>query len=603
MRPAIPLSNADRARQAFGLIEQGKHKAAERVLKDILRAEPNQADALLGLGVLAGMRGNDAEAVRLLSRAAQRGPRLEAAHYNLGQALLRLGRHAEAVEALTAAVALADRVAFHEKLGDGLRQLGRLEEAGRHYARAVELEGRRAGGMLLSSLVETKRRICDWEGLAQIEARLCEKAAGGDPVEPLTMRHVSDDAMLLKASTVGYATGFLPAMVGQPVAGARFRHAPRARERLRVGYLCSDFRNHATAYLMAGVFEAHDRARQETIALSFGLDEGSAMRRRLECSFDRFVELQGMAAEPIAKRIHGLGIDVLVDLNGYIANARPELVMARAAPVQCHYLAFPGTLGSPAIDYQIVDPVIAPPGSETQFAEAIVRLPACYQPNDTRREVAAERPSRAACGLPERGVVLASFNNTLKLSPDVFGIWMRVLAAVPDSVLWLYADNETAHGNIRRAAASAGIAPERIVLARYASAAEHMARLANADLLLDCFPYGAHTTASDALWMGVPVLTQAGCSFASRVGASLVTAAGVPELIATSSVEYETRAIALGSDPGRLDALKARIAAQRSTCALFDTAGIARHLEAAYAEMWRRWSAGERPASFDVSAL
>lgn len=584
-------------------------KAAEKVLRGVLRTSPGHCEALIAFGVLCGMRGGDAEAAKHLALAARRHPRSEAAHYNLGQALLRLGRHGEAVEALTAAVALADRAGFHEKLGDGLRHLGRLEASARHYGRAVELEGRRASGMLLSSLVEAKRRICDWDGLSGLEDRLCEKSTRSDPVEPLGMRYVCDDPVLLKAGTVTYATGFLPPMFGQPASAARFKHSPRARgrgrglARLRVGYLCSDFRNHATAHLMAELFECHDRTRIETFALSFGADDGSDMRRRLERAFDQFVDLQGMASEMIAKRIHALGIDVLVDLNGYIANSRPEIVMARAAPVQCHYLAFPGTLGAPAIDYQIVDPVIAPPGSEAQFAEAIVRLPDCYQPNDARRVVASERPSREACGLPARGVVLASFNNTVKLSPQIFAIWMRVLAAVPDSVLWLYADNETAPGNLRGAAHAAGIEPERLIFAGYAKAPEHLARLANADLLLDCFPYGAHTTASDALWMGVPVLTLAGQSFASRVGASLLTAAGVPELITRSTAEYESLSIALAADPTRLTVLKSKIMAHRASCALFDTPRLARHLEAAYAQMWRRWSAGEQPASFDVAAL
>lgn len=598
-----PATNADRARHAIGLIEQGQHKAAERMLKDVLRADPNQADALLGLGVLSGMRGQDADAVRHLGRAARKSPGSDAALYNFGQALLRLGRTAEAVEALEKAAALANRATIHEKLGDGLRQLGRLDEAARRYARAVELEGRRASGMLLSSLIETKRRICDWDGLAALEARLRELARRGEPVEPLLMRYISDDADLLKTSSVTYGAAFLPAVLGHPTSTKRLSHAPRQRERLRVGYLCSDFRQHATAHLMADLFEQHDRSRIETYALSFGVNDGSGMRRRLECAFDKFVDLAEATTEVIAKRIHALGIDVLVDLNGYITNARPEILMARAAPVQCHYLAFPGTLGTAAIDYQIVDPVIAPPGAEAHFTEALVRLPDCYQPNDRRREAASARPGREACGLPAGVVVLASFNNAAKLSPETFGTWLRILAAVPDSVLWLYADNAWSSANLARAAATAGIAPERLIFAGFAPAAEHMARLANADLMLDCFPYGAHTTASDALWMGVPVLTLAGNSFASRVGASLLTAAGVPEMITLTPGQYEQQAIAIARDPTRIAALKARLAAQRETCRLLDTPRLARHLEAAYAEMWRRWRAGEKPAGIDVATL
>ena len=619
MPPPIPVSNADRARHAIGLLEQGQHKAAERLLKDVLKADPAQFDALLAMGVLSGMRGHDTDAVRHLSRAVRKSPHSDVAQYNLGQALIRLGRHQEAADALTAAVAVADQPHIHEKLADSLRQLGRLDEAVRHYRRAVELAGQRASGMLLSSLVESQRRICDWEDLDVAQGRLIDLAKRGDPVEPLLLTYVVDDPALLKRNAVVYATAFLPATV--PHIAAQHPAATRVAasrqpsrdlppgsslaqpNRLRVGYLCSDFRNHATAHLMAELFESHDRAAFETFALSFGPDDKGPMRQRLERAFDRFVDMSHMSSQDIVKRIRALGIDILVDLNGYIANARPEILMARPSPVQCHYLAFPGTLGSPAIDYLLVDPIIGPPEADVHFAEKLVRLPDCYQPNDSRRVIAADRPTRAACGLPERGIVLASFNNAIKLAPDMFAIWMRVLAAVPDSVLWLYSDNAWVPDKLRGEAHRAGIAADRLVFAGYASSADHLARLAHADLLLDSFPYGAHTTASDALWMGVPVLTLAGRSFASLVGASLLTAVGLPELVMRSLDAYEREAIALARDPHRIAALKSRLTANRSTCRLFDTQRLARNLETAYSEMWRRRCAGEAPGSFDVATL
>jgi protein O-GlcNAc transferase len=599
--PPLPVSNADRARHGIALIEQGNLKAAERLLKDVLKADPGQFEALLGLGVLCGMRGQDAEAVKHLTRAARRNPRSDAAQYNLGQALIRLGRHAEAADALTAAAGIAELPHIHEKLGDCLRQLGRLDATAHHYARAVDLSGARAGGMLLSSLVEAKRRICDWTGLAELEGRLVQAATRGEAVEPLLLTYVTDDAQILRRNAETYATRFLPGTLGAAASKPRFQHTPRKRERLRVGYLCSDFRQHATAHLIAELLERHDRSRVEVLGLSFGPDDRSAMRKRLAAAVERLVDLSRFEAQEIARRIHGLGIDVLVDLNGYIANAQPAILMARPAPVQCHWLAFPGTLGAPWIDWHIVDPVVAPPGAEAHFTEALARLPDSYQPNDSRREVAAQRPSRAACGLPENTVVLASFNNSIKLSPASFASWMRVLAAVPDAMLWLWADNAWAPERLRAAAVAAGVAPERIVLADFAPPAEHLARLANADLLLDSFPYGAHTTASDALWMGVPVLTQTGRAFQSRVGASLLTAAGLPELIQPTADAWEREAIALALDRPRLASLKARLSAGRSASRLFDTSRLARHLENAYAEMWRRWCAGESPASFDVA--
>jgi protein O-GlcNAc transferase len=600
MPQPIPPTNADRARHAGGLIEQGQLKAAERLLKDVLKADPGQLDALVAFGVLCGMRGHDADAVRYLSRAVAKAPRSDAAQYNLGQALIRLGRHADAAAALTVAAGLSDMPQAHEKLADCLRQMNRLDEAASHYRRAIERSGVRAGSMLLSSLVEAQRRICDWSDLNARQAQLIGRVQRGEPGEPLLMHYVSDDPALLLKNANTYNVEFLRHMLEPAPGKPRFPHPRRTRQRLRIGYLCSDFRNHATSHLMAELFECHDRERFEIIAISFGPGDASPMRRRLERAFDRFVDVAGVVSEQIAKRIHALGIDVLVDLNGYIANARPEILLARPAPVQCHYLAFPGTLASPGIDYQIVDPVIAPPGEQSNYAEAIVRLPDCYQPNDSRREVSPVRPSRSECGLPGHGTVLASFNNSIKLSPTLFEIWMRVLTAVPASVLWLFADNAWAPDNLRAAAVRSGVAPGRLVFAAYVPSADHLARIPLADLLLDSFPYGAHTTASDALWMGVPVLTLAGRSFASRVGASLVTSAGLPELVMPSFATYEAEAIALARSSGRLADLKTRLAQTRATSRLFDTPRLARHLEAAYQGMWIRWQNGEPPESFDL---
>ncbi len=596
----LPPTNADRARHAIGLMEQGRLKAAERLLKDVLKADAGQFEALLGFGVLCGMRGDDALAVKHLERAVRKRPSSPEALYNLGQALIRLGKTNEAATALRAAAAVFDGPHIHEKLGDCLRQLGTLDEAVVHYRRAVEQSGRRAGGLLLSSLVETQRRLCDWTGLDDLETRLLDCVARGDIVEPLLLHYITDDPAAAHKNAVGYATRFLPDQIGPAATADRYRHAPRARARLRIGYLCSDFRQHATAHLMAELFERHDRSSFETYALSFGPEDSGPMRRRLQSAFDRFIDLARFTDAEIAKRIHALGIDILVELNGYIANARPGILMARPAPVQIHYLAFPGTLGGSAIDYMLVDPVIARPGDDRHYTENLVRLPDCYQPNDARREVAPARPSRAACHLPETATVLASFNNPIKIGPDSFAAWMRVLAAVPESILWLFADSTSAPDNLRAAASRAGIASERLVFADYVPSPDHLARLANADLVLDCFPYGAHTTASDALWMGVPVLTREGASFASRVGASLLRAVGLPELIASTTTDYERLAIELAQSPAHIAALKAKLAANRANAPLFDTPRLARHIEAAYTGMWRRWTTGEPAAAFDV---
>ena len=589
------------ARHAAGLIQRGQAKAAERMLKDILRAEPGQFDALLAYGVLCGMRGQSAEAVKHLTRAVARKPDSDEAQYNLGQALIRLGRHADAVPPLQRAAVLSGRSATHEKLGDCLRQLGRLDEAVASFTRAIATESPPGDPMLLSSLIETRRRICDWNGLSGLEARLARHVQSGRPAEPLLLHYLGDDPAHHKRNAIAYWQQFLKPMIAPQLPSRPFEHKRHGRARLRIGYLCSDFRNHATSHLIAELIERHDRARFEIVALSFGPDDNSPMRRRLEAAFDRFVDLGPFASADIARRIHALGIDILVDLNGYISNARPAILAARPAPIQCHYLAFPGTLGSDVIDYMIVDPVIVPPGEEHHFTEQLVRLPDCYQANDRKRAIAEPGPSRASCGLPEQGLVLCSFNNAIKITPALFAVWMRVLAAVPGSVLWLFADNAWTPTHLRREAETHGIDAGRLVFAGYASPADHLARLELADLFLDTFPYTAHTTASDALWLGLPVLTLKGRSFASRVGASLLQAAGLPELITTTIADYERLAIELAHNPAQLAALRARLAARRDTCPLFDTPRLARHLEAAYLEMWARHQRGQSACGFDVA--
>jgi predicted O-linked N-acetylglucosamine transferase (SPINDLY family) len=567
-----------------------------------MRADATQFDALLLLGVLMGMRDQTADAVKLLSRAVRKRPASEEAQYNLGQALTRMGRFEEAAEALQKAVALVSMPQAHEKLGDCLRHLGRLPEAIVHYARAVELAGEGANALLVSSLIESKRRICDWSGLGALEQRLRQRVEAGDVAEPLLLLYVFDDPALHHANAVAYAQQFRSPTLAFSPRGRRFEHKARDRERLRIGYLCSDFRNHATSHLVADLIESHDRTRFESLGLSFGPDDKSAMRQRMIAAFDRFVDLRTRKSEEIARQIHALGIDILVDLNGYIANARPQIMAARAAPIQCHYLAYPGTLGGCDIDYMIVDPVIVPPGEDARFTEALVRLPDCYQANDRRRMVSDALPTRAGCGLPDRGFVLASFNNAIKLSPMMFDVWMRILTAVPGSVLWLFAEDRATSDNLRREAGARGVDAMRLAFAQYAPPAAHLARLRLADLFLDTQPYTAHTTASDALWVGLPVLTIEGKAFAGRVGASILKAADLPELIMPSLEAYEREAVALARDPERVARLKAKVAAGREACRLFDTPRFARRLEAAYREMWARWQRGEPPGSFDIAA-
>lgn len=588
------ISHADIVSYAFNLLEQGQLDAAEKLLSDVLRANARQFDALVGLGVLNGMRGKNTEAVKHLMRAVRLDPRSEMAQYNLGQAQLRLGRHEAAVEALRAAAAVADRAPIHEKLGDAVRQLGRLEEAARHYVRAVELDP--ANSLALSSAVETLRKICAWDRLDKLEAALVAAAAAGAPVEPLLLQHVSDDPALQRKATEAYWQRLIA-----PTAPPQPALARRKEGRLRIGYLSADFRQHPMVSVIAEAMELHDRAAFEIVGLSYGLDDASPQRRRMEKAFERFIDLNQLGEAQMAQRIAQAGIDILVDLAGYTANARLGVVAARPAPIVCHYMGFPGTLGSRAYDYLIADGIVAPAGSETHYTEALVRLPTCYWALDRKRDTSSVATTRATHGLPQDAIVLSSFNGQQKLSPRLIGAWSRVLAAAPSAVLWLFADNAPAAVNLKREAIARGIPENRLVMTGRLPPQQHLARVGLADLMLDSMPYGGHTTVCDALWLGVPAITVEGRAFASRVGASLLTHAGLPELITQGLAEYETLAVALANDPPRLAALRTRLATRKPSAPLFDTPHFVRAIELAYREMWKRHTSGLPPQTLDLA--
>jgi protein O-GlcNAc transferase len=325
------------------------------------------------------------------------------------------------------------------------------------------------------------------------------------------------------------------------------------------------------------------------------------MRRRIEAAFERFVDARPQGDDQIADLVRALEIDILVDLKGYTQDARTSVFAMRPAPIQINYLGFPGTIGAGFMDYIVADQTLIPQDWQHCYAEKIVWLPDSYQANDDRRIIADTVPARVDLGLPKTGFVFCCFNDNYKITPSVFFIWMRILLAVEHSVLWLFEDNPTAASNLRREAAARGVAPERLVFARRLPNAEHLARHRCADLFLDTLPYGAHTTASDALWAGLPVLTCLGETFAGRVGASLLNAVRLPELVTTTPNAYEKLAIELTRDPARLAALKAKLAGNRLTTPLFDTARFTRHIEAAYAAMMERHRAGLPPDHIHVT--
>ena len=379
--------------------------------------------------------------------------------------------------------------------------------------------------------------------------------------------------------------------------GERYEH-----DRIRVAYLSTDLRAHAVGFLIVGALEHHDKSRFETTGISLGPDDKSETRARIEAAFDRFIDVREKSDNEVAALLREMEIDIAVDLNGFTGDPRTRILARRPAPIQVNYLGYPGTMGADYIDYIIADPIVITPNEEP-YLQREDRLSA--------RQLSGERfetthgskrvPSRAEAGLPETGFVFSSFNNTYKISPEMFSVWMRLLSGVEGSVLWLLEDNVFAAENLRREAAARGVNPDRLIFAPRTTPDNHLARTTLADLFLDTLPYNAHTTASDALWVGLPVITTPGTTFPGRVAASLLTAIGLPELIAPSLADYERLALTLARDPAALAALKAKLVSHRASFPLFDTKRFTRNLEAALSQMWERHRQGLPPQTFAVA--
>jgi protein O-GlcNAc transferase len=442
-------------------------------------------------------------------------------------------------------------------------------------------------------LLHLKMYGADWEDF-ESEKTLIDKGVrkGERVVRPFVYQALTSSPEDLQACSRIFAANLFPPFDAPP-----FRHS---HDRIRVAYVSAEFREQATAYLMAGLYELHDRKKFEVIAIDNGGGDGSPMRRRLEASFDRVIYINELTDNEAAKRIRNEEIDILVNLNGYFGNPRMGVFARRAAPIQVNFLGFPATLGAPYMDYIIADRTVIPDEDRRFYDEQVVWLPHSYQVNDRKRVIAAEVPGRNELGLPENGFVFCNFNQSYKLTPAVFASWMRILNAVDGSVLWLLNARPPFQGNLSREAERCGVSPTRLVFAPSWPYERHLARLKQADLFLDSLPYNAHTTASDALWAGLPLLTLLGTSFPGRVAASLLGAIGMPEMVTHTVADYEKMAIHLTRDGQALTALKQKLAANRLTTPLFDTDLFRRNLESAYQTMWQTCRSGEPARSFAV---
>lgn len=560
---------------------------AEASFRRALAIHPQNLDAMSNLGVALKVQGRVAEALQCYTAAAQLSPDNGNIKFNLANLLRQSARREEALAVYhELARARPSDAEPRFLMAATLQELGRgaeaVEEAGK--ALAIDPSQDRARALLLHQL----GHFCDFHAarphLESIEALGIE----GPPVEPFALLALDDCPARGLERSLAWARRF-------PTAPALPR-TPRQGGPIRIGYFSADFHNHATIYLISRVFEHHDRDAFEINLYSFGGKEGGAITQRLVETCDRYRDVHRLSDAEIAKLAREDGLDIAVDLKGYTKNARPEIFASRAAPVQINYLGFPGTMGAPFIDYLVADPVLIPDSHQAHYCEKIVYLPHSYQPTDDSRIIPNDPSSRSDHGLPDAGFVFAAFNATYKIQPRDFAIWMRLLLAVEGSVLWLFRSNGPAEANLKKAAAAHGIDPARLVFAPPLPHLQHLARHRNADLFLDTFACNAHTTASDALWAGLPLVTRIGEQFAARVAASVLTAAGLPELVTQSDEDYEALALSLARDPGRLGALRHKLVSTRASAPLFDSLAYTRDLEAAYRAVHQRWIDGEAPA-------
>ena len=571
-RPAEALASVDRA----------------------LGLQPDASDALNCRGIALLQLNRGPQALETLDRALALRAEYPDALHNRGIALMKLRRFDEALASFEAALSLRpNHASTIADAGRALLAAGQFPQAGRYFAKLHDVA--QDYEHALGNRFYADQHCADWSAYeSHVQQIVAGIAAGRRVVTPFCLLSASDSAGAQHRCAEIACTGAYPAST--PLwRGERYGHA-----KIRVAYLSSDLREHAISYLLAGVFEQHDRSRFDLTALSLRPAESSPMGLRVQQAFDRFIDVSRQSDAEVAALIRALEVDVLIDLNGYTQGMRTAILARRPAAVQVNYLGFPATMGAPFVDYLIADTFVIPTASQEHYSEKIAYLPQCFQANDDRRARSAPSPDRRTAGVPEHGLLLCSFNNTFKLNPRFFDIWMRALKTAPSSFLWLLGDHESVQARLCERAAASGVDPGRLLFAPRLPYAEHLARCACADLFLDSIPFNAGATASDALWAGVPILTCAGEAFAARMAGSLLRNLGLPELITYSAAEYELRLLELLGKPQELAGLRVRLGQQRERASVFDTRRFTRQLEAAFVRMHQRACAGQAPATFYV---
>lgn len=632
---AVELSHGDPSvmfNRSGALMATKRHAEAEADCRRILAQAPNHIGALFNLAKAQSGQGKLEEALATSDTLIALQPRDPMAWSDRGSLLAGMHRYREAWVCLDKALAIEPDLvdawfasgllysAFlqHEdalkcfrrvfalqpgnaeassRLGEVLRRLGRDEEALAAFQETLRINADYP--FVRGQAAWLKLHRCNWEGvdadIAAVLRAVREDKRAGPPLDVLAMSDVAEDQLRCART---FVTHMFP-----PPATTLWQGARYSNPRIRIAYLSADFRDHPVSYLIAGLLEQHDRSRFETFGLALEEQGASQLGARVKGAFEHFSLVKEMGDAQIAHLLREQQIDIAVDLMGHTTNARTGVFALRPCPVQVSYLGFPGTLGTGFHDYLVADAFVIPPGMERHYAEKVVRLPDTFQCNDAKRSAAARAISRVEARLPPEGVVYCCFNNSAKVLPATFDLWMRVLREVPRSVLWLYAEHPMLQDNLRKEAQARSVDPQRLVFAPTVKYPEHLARLPLADVFFDTLPFNAGTTASDALWAGVPVVTRPGEAFAARMGGSLLHAIGMPELIAASPEDYVALAIRLGKEPEFLAATKARLAANRATQPLFDTDRFRRHIEAAYIAMWERVQRGEPAEHLTIAPI
>lgn len=562
--PALPPQLAKLLYDGYQLQLRADYEGAARLYRKLLKSAPDHVDVIHLLGIVRARQSREKEAIELYRKVLARRPQDAKAWYNLALALGAIKDEPASIEAMEHAFALDKSLPLAPHI-----------------------------------LFPARRAAADWRDHDHLVQGLRAGVALSEaPPQPFLFLYLDDPALQLAAARRKVAQELTPKRL------LSFDHAARrqAEGPIRVAYLSADFRNHPTTHLVKRLFARHDRSRFEVTAISIGPDDGSTHRRAVKAAVDRFVDLEGAKPEDIARHVAGLGVDILVDLMGHTKGEQMGTFAHRPAPVQVAFLGYGATTGAPWLDYMIGDPVVLPFSDAAFFSEKLVQLPEVYQPNDPELAVAPQ-PTRAECGLPQDAFVFVCFNGHAKIDPETFSSFMRVLGAVPGSVLWLLEGQAGAADKLRREAAARGVDPARLVFAPAAPLEEHLARIGLADLFLDTFPYTAHTTASDALRRGVPIVTRTGRTFASRVAASLLRQVDLADLVTTAPAALEAKAIALARDPAAMAAARARLAAALPGSPVLDIDRFTRHLETAFETMMARWRAGTPPQAFAVEPL